>query len=102
MRAATRSWFATARRRPERSPSQTFRAVADGCRVEQSSTIDDEDEGGAGVGEVLSGSASDGVAPLSRREREVTELIARGLTNSEIAQHLVISRAVVSRSRSTP
>jgi len=35
------------------------------------------------------------VEPLSKREREVLALMARGLTNTEIAQHIVISAQTV-------
>jgi non-specific serine/threonine protein kinase len=35
--------------------------------------------------------------PLSAREREVAELIARGMTNRQIAERLVISERTVDR-----
>jgi DNA-binding NarL/FixJ family response regulator len=38
---------------------------------------------------------SGGSSPLSTRELEVADLVARGLTNREIAQHLVISTRTV-------
>lgn len=38
------------------------------------------------------GTVDGGTAPLTRREREVAELVARGLTNREISQALVISQ----------
>ena len=47
------------------------------------------------IGEVLNGSAHRGQAALSVREHEIADLIAIGLTNSEIAQSLVISTRTV-------
>ena len=45
--------------------------------------------------EVLDGSPHPGNGPLSPRELEIACLIARGLTNSEIATHLAISKRTV-------
>ncbi len=39
--------------------------------------------------------AGDGWEPLSRREREVAALVAQGMTNKEIADHLVIAERTV-------
>jgi predicted ATPase/DNA-binding CsgD family transcriptional regulator len=47
------------------------------------------------IEEALGLSDTAGDSPLSPREAEVAELIARGLTNAEIAEHLVISKRTV-------
>ncbi|TQK45192.1 regulatory LuxR family protein [Streptomyces sp. SLBN-118] len=36
--------------------------------------------------------ANEATAPLTRRERQVADLVARGMTNNEIAAELTISR----------
>lgn len=67
-------------------PTEMARLTAEGARLTLDELIDEalatDDHTGAG-------------SPLSRRESEVAELIARGLTNGEIAEHLVISKRTV-------
>jgi DNA-binding NarL/FixJ family response regulator len=41
------------------------------------------------------GTASSGVAALSRREREVAELVAHGLPNDRIAEEMLVSAKTV-------
>ncbi len=48
-----------------------------------------------GAGPTLSEEALRGLSALTEREREITELVATGLTNDEIAVRLVLSPATV-------
>jgi len=48
-----------------------------------------------GVGAVLSEEARRGLSALTEREREITVLVATGLSNDEIASRLVLSPATV-------
>jgi DNA-binding NarL/FixJ family response regulator len=48
-----------------------------------------------GAGPVLSQEARRGLSALTEREREITVLVATGLSNDEIAARLVLSRATV-------
>jgi predicted ATPase/DNA-binding CsgD family transcriptional regulator len=47
------------------------------------------------VSEALCESDDSGNGPLSSREQEIADLVARGLTNREIAEHLIISPRTV-------
>lgn len=45
----------------------------------------------------LASSTSSGLSSLTERENEVLELMAQGLSNTDIARHLVVSAAAVSK-----
>lgn len=49
------------------------------------------------VTRALVGAASDGLAMLTDRERDVLELMAQGLSNSQIGERLFLSRSGVSK-----
>ncbi|HEY4028036.1 MAG TPA: LuxR C-terminal-related transcriptional regulator [Candidatus Dormibacteraeota bacterium] len=66
-------------------------ALADGSRMSIDEAVAEARMGREPAGAAASG----GWGPLSRREREVAQLVARGLTNRQIADQLVIAERTV-------
>jgi non-specific serine/threonine protein kinase len=65
-------------------------ALAEGARLSA-----DEAVAEARMAHLPATAAGEGWGPLSRREREVAVLVAQGLTNKQIADHLVIAERTV-------
>jgi len=65
-------------------------ALAEGARLSADDAVAE-----ARMAQLPATAAGEGWGPLSRREREVAVLVAQGLTNKQIADHLVIAERTV-------